>query len=95
MRNYLIPLVYVSFALAAGLTLPRFELAYFPAYANNVAVDSALATLGAVASGMMALTAIIFPLRTSPCSSARLLTRHGWRFGTPMIHACFMRWGSS
>ncbi len=62
MRNYLIPLVYVSFALAAGLTLPRFELAYFPAYANNVAVDSALATLGAVASGMMALTAIIFSI---------------------------------
>lgn len=62
MRNYLIPILYVFVALVAGFTLPRFELAYFPTYTNAVAVDSALATLGAIASGMMALTAIIFSI---------------------------------
>ncbi len=62
MPNYLIPMVYVSFALVAGFTLPRFELAYFPTYLNNVAVNSALATLGAIASGTMSLTAIIFSI---------------------------------
>ena len=55
-------MVYVSLALIAGFTFPRFELAYFPSYVNHVAVGSALATLGAIASGMMALTAIIFSI---------------------------------
>ena len=62
MRSYLIPMVYVSLALIAGFTFPRFELALFPSYVNNVAVGSALAVLGAIASGMMALTAIIFSI---------------------------------
>ena len=61
-RSYLISMGYVSLALAAGFTFPRFELAYFPSYVNNVAVGSALATLGAIASGMMALTAIVFSI---------------------------------
>jgi uncharacterized membrane protein len=61
-RSYLIPMVYVSLALVAGFTFPRFELALFPSYVNNVAVGSALAVLGAIASGMMALTAIIFSI---------------------------------
>ena len=60
MRTYLIPMVYVSLAIVVGFTLPRFELLYFPHYVSTVAVGSALATLGAIASGMMALTAIIF-----------------------------------
>jgi uncharacterized membrane protein len=62
MRNYLIPMIYVSLALVAGFTFPRFELVYFPNYVNDVSVNSALATLGAIASGMMVLTAIIFSI---------------------------------
>ena len=62
MEKYLIPMVYVTVALIAGFTLPRFELAYFPSYLNDVSVNSALATLGAIASGTMALTAIIFSI---------------------------------
>ena len=62
MRNYLIPMVYVSLALLAGFTFPRFELLYFPTYVNDVSINSALATLGAIASGTMALTAIIFSI---------------------------------
>jgi uncharacterized membrane protein len=62
MRNYLIPMVYVSLALLAGFTFPRFELLYFPTYVNDVSINSALATLGAIASGTMALSAIIFSI---------------------------------
>jgi uncharacterized membrane protein len=61
-KNYLIPMVYVSLALVAGFMLPRFELLYLPSYQHDVSVGSALATLGAIASGMMALTAIIFSI---------------------------------
>src|SRR6516225_11776106 len=60
MRIYLIPMVYVSLALIMGFAFPRFELLYLPTFVSTVAVASALATLGAIASGMMALTAIIF-----------------------------------
>jgi uncharacterized membrane protein len=60
MRTHLIPMVYVSLALIAGFMFPRFELLYLPTFGSTVAVGSALATLGAIASGMMALTAIIF-----------------------------------
>jgi uncharacterized membrane protein len=62
MGKYLVTMVYVCLALVAGFTLPRFELTYFPSYLNDVAVNSALATLSAIASGMMALTAIIFSI---------------------------------
>jgi uncharacterized membrane protein len=60
MRTYLIPMVYVSLAMIAGFTFPRFELLYLPSFVSTVAAASALAILGAIASGMMALTAIIF-----------------------------------
>ena len=62
MQNYLIPMIYVSLALVSGILFPRFELELFPSYVNDVSVNSALGTLGAIASGMMALTAIIFSI---------------------------------
>jgi len=42
--------------------LPRIENAYFPTYAFGLAVTSAQAFLSAVASGMMALTGIVFAI---------------------------------
>ncbi|HUK11360.1 MAG TPA: DUF2254 domain-containing protein [Stellaceae bacterium] len=62
MPTYLIPMVYVCVALVAGWSIPRFERAHLSSYLNDVAINSALATLGAIASGMMALTAIVFSI---------------------------------
>ncbi len=59
MRLWLIPLTYALVASVLGFTLPRIEHAYFPSY-MIVSTSSAQAYLSAVASGMMALTGIIF-----------------------------------
>jgi uncharacterized membrane protein len=59
MRYWLIPLTYALISTALGFTLPRIEQAYFASYVI-VSVSSAQAYLSAVASGMMALTGIVF-----------------------------------
>jgi len=46
--TYLIPMIYVTAALAAGFTLPRIELAYFPYNFGGLQPNSALVTLGAI-----------------------------------------------
>src|SRR6476646_7440035 len=60
--TYLIPMIYVTAAFVAGLTLPRIELTYFPYNFGGLHPNSALVTLGAISSGMMSLTAIIFSI---------------------------------
>jgi uncharacterized membrane protein len=59
MRLWLIPLTYALVSMVLGFTLPRIEHAYFPDYVI-VSPASAQAYLSAVASGMMALTGIVF-----------------------------------
>lgn len=59
MRLWLIPLTYALVSMMLGFTLPRIEQAYFASYVI-VSVSSAQAYLSAVASGMMALTGIVF-----------------------------------
>ena len=59
MRLWLIPLTYALVSMVLGFTLPRIEHAYFPTYVI-VSTASAQAYLSAVASGMMALTGIVF-----------------------------------
>ena len=59
MRLWLIPLTYALASALLGFGLPRIEHAYFASYVI-VSVSSAQAYLSAVASGMMALTGIIF-----------------------------------
>ena len=49
-------------AVLGGLALPQFERAYFSDYAFDVSVSSAQAYLSAAASGMMALTGIVFAM---------------------------------
>ena len=55
-----IPMVYTVASVTAGLILPRLEHAYLGAYTHEMSVGSALAFFSAVASGMMAFTAIVF-----------------------------------
>ena len=62
MQPWFIPMFYVSGAVLAGLALPRIEQAYFSGYALAVSVASAQALLSAAASGMMALTGIVFAM---------------------------------
>ncbi len=62
MQPWFIPMFYVSGAVLAGLALPRFERAYLSDYAFDVSVSSAQAYLSAAASGMMALTGIVFAM---------------------------------
>jgi len=56
------PAVYAAAAIAAGLTLPRFEARLFPGLATPISVSAATAIYSSIASGMIALTGIVFSL---------------------------------
>jgi uncharacterized membrane protein len=62
MRLWLIPMVYLAVSAICGLTLPRLEQIYLTTYTFDISVASAQAYLSAVASGMMALTGIVFAM---------------------------------
>src|SRR5580658_1445967 len=62
MQPWFIPMFYVSGAVLGGLALPRIEQAYLSAYTLGLSVASAQALLSAAASGMMALTGIVFAM---------------------------------
>ena len=62
MQLWFIPMFYVSGAVLGGLALPRIEQAYLSSYTLALSVASAQALLSAAASGMMALTGIVFAM---------------------------------
>ncbi|MFO7641471.1 MAG: DUF2254 domain-containing protein [Candidatus Competibacteraceae bacterium] len=62
MPPWLIPLVYVGVTVAFGLVFPRLEQEYLAHYHHGMSVASVQAVLSAIASGMMALTGIVFAL---------------------------------
>ncbi|MGA7487160.1 MAG: DUF2254 family protein [Xanthobacteraceae bacterium] len=62
MRLWLIPMIYVAASVVCGLALPRIEQAYLGSYTFNLSVTSAQACLSAAASGMMALTGVVFAM---------------------------------
>jgi len=62
MRVWIIPMIYVAAAFAFGQVLPRFELAYVAQNLLGISVSSAQGCLAAAASGMMALTGVVFAL---------------------------------
>ena len=55
-------MIYLAASAVCGLTLPRLEQIYLPSYTFDISVASAQAYLSAVASGMMALTGIVFAM---------------------------------
>ncbi len=59
MSLWLIPMIYAAASFLTGITLPRLEQAYFP-YNSGISVASAQAFFAAVASGMIALTGVVF-----------------------------------
>ncbi|MDG4595414.1 MAG: DUF2254 domain-containing protein [Candidatus Contendobacter sp.] len=62
MPPWLIPLVYVGVTVVCSLILPRLEQEHIAAFSHGMSVASAQATLSAIASGMIALTGIVFAL---------------------------------
>jgi uncharacterized membrane protein len=61
MQLWLVPFLYAAAGIAGSLILPRLESRYF-AYDLDLSISSAQAYLSAVASGMMALTGIVFSI---------------------------------
>jgi uncharacterized membrane protein len=59
---WLIPLLYAGGAIAAGLNFPRIENRIFPHLVSELSPATATSIYSAVASGMMALTGIVFSL---------------------------------
>jgi uncharacterized membrane protein len=62
MPPWLIPIIYAAGSIVCSLVLPRIENAYLSGYGFGVSVTSAQAFLSAVASGMMALTGVVFAI---------------------------------
>ena len=59
MSLWLVPMIYAAASFLGGITLPRLEQAYLT-YDSGISVASAQAFFTAVASGMIALTGIVF-----------------------------------
>ncbi len=59
---WLIPLLYATAALSFGFTVPRLAHSHFPGFVSSISVSAAIGIYSAVASGMMALTGIVFSL---------------------------------
>ncbi|HKV76969.1 MAG TPA: DUF2254 domain-containing protein [Candidatus Sulfotelmatobacter sp.] len=57
-----IPAIYAGVAMAAALVFPRFESRIFPGLVSPVSISAATAVYSAIASGMIALTGIVFSL---------------------------------
>jgi uncharacterized membrane protein len=59
---WLVPMVYAVTAILAGMVLPRIETLFFPRLKAELSIDVAIALYSSIASGMMALTGIVFSL---------------------------------
>ncbi len=62
MRVWIVPMSYVAASFVCGQTLPRFEHIYLASQNLGISVASAQACLSASASGMMALTGVVFAI---------------------------------
>jgi uncharacterized membrane protein len=60
--NWVIPSAYALAAMVAGVTFPRIENHLFPDMSSAVSVSAATAIYSSIASGMIALTGIVFSL---------------------------------
>ena len=59
---WLIPLAYAVAALVTGLSTPRLAYLFWPGFVSTASVAAAIGFYSAIASGMLALTAIVFSL---------------------------------
>jgi uncharacterized membrane protein len=59
---WLIPLTYAAAAILCGFTVPRIAYHLLPGVISTISANAAIGLYSAVASGMLALTAIVFSL---------------------------------
>jgi uncharacterized membrane protein len=59
---WLVPMLYAFGALLLGFTIPRLAYSVLPGFSSSVSVNAAIGIYSAIASGMIALTAIVFSL---------------------------------
>ena len=57
-----VPALYAGSAFVAGLVFPRLESHFFPGLVSPMSISSAVAIYSSIASGMIALTGIVFSL---------------------------------
>lgn len=62
LTSWLIPLEYALAALVVGMLFPRIEHHYLPGLVSSISASSAIAICSSIASGMLALTGIVFSL---------------------------------
>jgi len=61
-QRWAVPLVYVCATLTAGMVLPRLEHHFLPNLVSTMSPSAAMSIGSAIASGMIALTGIVFSL---------------------------------
>ncbi len=59
---WVLPFAYVVAAILLGMLLPRIDRQYIPGHWQTVSINSETAILSSIASGMMALTGIVFSM---------------------------------
>ncbi len=62
LRAWIIPSIYTALAIFAGLFLPRMEAWLLPGLTASMSVSVAMTIYSSIASGMIALTGIVFSL---------------------------------
>jgi uncharacterized membrane protein len=62
MKLWQIPMTYAAVTTLAGFVVPRLEDRYFPMHHSEISIAAAQTYLGTTASGMMALTGIVFSI---------------------------------
>ena len=60
--TWVIPLSYAAVAVVGGLAFPRIEVRIFHGLTSTVSAPAAMAAYSAIASGMLALTGVVFSL---------------------------------
>jgi uncharacterized membrane protein len=60
--NWIIPLGYVAVSIIVGMIFPRIEHHFLPQLTSDMSPAAAMGVCGAIASGMIALTGIVFSL---------------------------------
>ena len=61
-KPWFVPLLYAAVALLFGFTVPRVTYNLLPGYVSTISVNAAIGFYSAIASGMIALTGIVFSL---------------------------------
>lgn len=86
--NWAIPVSYAVVAIVVALALPRFESRWLPAIDSGASAVAAVVIYSSIASGMMALTGVVFSLAFVMVQFSAIAYRRGWFTGSSGIECC-------